>query len=315
MKLFILSKLNQEMSIAEASSVLGLDPIKTFEGGMIAKTGSSEFDRLAYTKGVYEILFSSDFKGFQDTFMNHPWADSVKGSFCVRSHTPKFDEKMLAGYVWHKLKKPKVRLEDPDFLIEIFEVEGKFHCCNSIWQNKGGFEERKAHLRPKLVPVSLDPRLARALVNLTGIRKGKLLDPFCGTGGILIETGLIGIKPVGIDINPWMVKSTNENLKFYKIKGGDIKEGDALLLNESWDYIVTDLPYGKNTGKIDTNKLYKEFMSVLGNVLRKRAVIVFPKGTKVNLIAKGLPLKIIYEFDYYIHKSMSKRIVVLEKIK
>jgi len=56
---------------------------------------------------------------------------------------------------------------------------------------KSGFGKRKPHMRPGFHPSSLNPKLARAFVNLTGIRKGTIVDMFCGTGGILIEAGLI----------------------------------------------------------------------------------------------------------------------------
>ena len=75
--------------------------------------------------------------------------------------------------------------------------------------------ERKAHLRPELQPTSLHPRLARALINLTGIRKGILLEPFCGAGGILLEAGLMGIKTVGYDIDKIVLKKCKINLNFY----------------------------------------------------------------------------------------------------
>ncbi len=48
-------------------------------------------------------------------------------------------------------------------------------------------EARKVTHRPFSLPISLHPKLARALVNLARVPMGGvLLDPFCGTGGILL---------------------------------------------------------------------------------------------------------------------------------
>ncbi|MBW2993758.1 hypothetical protein KY317_04250, partial [Candidatus Woesearchaeota archaeon] len=76
------------------------------------------------------------------------------------------------------------------------------------------FGLRKPHLKPGFHPVSLNPKLARAMVNLTGIRKGIILDCFCGVGGILVEAGLIGLKPVGYDIDQRMTDASRINLEY-----------------------------------------------------------------------------------------------------
>ena len=50
-----------------------------------------------------------------------------------------------------------------------------------------------ANKRPFFRPVSLEPRLARAAVNIAaGVDEGYVVDPMCGTGGILIESALTG---------------------------------------------------------------------------------------------------------------------------
>ncbi len=45
----------------------------------------------------------------------------------------------------------------------------------------------------------MSPKLARCMVNLTGVKENDLvLDPFCGTGGILIEAGIMGARVIGV---------------------------------------------------------------------------------------------------------------------
>src|SRR5579885_187134 len=49
-------------------------------------------------------------------------------------------------------------------------------------------------------PHELEWKLARCMVNLSGLREGKTLcDPFGGTGTILLEAEAIGIRSIGID--------------------------------------------------------------------------------------------------------------------
>jgi tRNA G10 N-methylase Trm11 len=50
------------------------------------------------------------------------------------------------------------------------------------------------------------PQLAKALVNIAGVTPGQVvLDPFCGSGTVLLESQLNGIQSVGCDLNPLAV--------------------------------------------------------------------------------------------------------------
>lgn len=47
------------------------------------------------------------------------------------------------------------------------------------------------------------PQLAKALMNISGVSPGhRILDPFCGSGTVLLEASLGGFDSVGFDINP-----------------------------------------------------------------------------------------------------------------
>ena len=175
------------------------------------------------------------------------------------------------------------------------------------------FDERKAHLRPELSPVSLHPRLARALVNLSGIRgmKKEVVDPFVGTGGILLEAGFMGFEVKGYDIDEIMLKKCAANLKYFHVPRFSLINQDATTLSKKMDYVVTDLPYGRNSRM--TKDLYRKFLSVLKKHLGKTAVVVFPDFIKYKPLIKEAKLKIKHEFSYYLHKSLTKKIVVISK--
>jgi tRNA G10 N-methylase Trm11 len=76
-----------------------------------------------------------------------------------------------------------------------------------------GFKERSTE-RPYVTSgISLSSRLARLLVNISGVSKGQvLLDPFCGSGTILGEALLRGADCIGVDRNHGSVERTKENL-------------------------------------------------------------------------------------------------------
>ena len=82
------------------------------------------------------------------------------------------------------------------------------------------FKERSTERPYVSSGVSLSSRLARLLVNISGVSKGQvLLDPFCGSGTILGEALLKGADCIGIDRNHGSVERTKENLAWILSQG------------------------------------------------------------------------------------------------
>ncbi|MBT6068211.1 N-6 DNA methylase [Candidatus Peregrinibacteria bacterium] len=61
----------------------------------------------------------------------------------------------------------------------------------------------------------LPPKLSQILINLAKPKAHSvIIDPFCGSGGVLIEALLMGYSVQGSDINPRMITHTEGNLKW-----------------------------------------------------------------------------------------------------
>lgn len=76
---------------------------------------------------------------------------------------------------------------------------------------------KRDYSRPKRDTKSgmLPPKLAQIMLNLAKVGPDNIvLDPFCGTGGVLMEAALKGSKLIGSDLNPEMVLYTKENLQW-----------------------------------------------------------------------------------------------------
>jgi len=217
-------------------------------------------------------------------------------------------------------KNKKVNLTNPDNEIRVFITDSKVYVGKKIIViDRSQYEKRKVQFRPYFSPISLHPKIARALVNLSGVKKNEtLLDPFCGTGGILLEAGLIGAKVIGSDIQEKMINGSKETLDFYKLKNyqlfcsdiGDIKKHIDFV-----DAIVTDLPYGKatTTKGEEMNKLYMRTFEVFPEILKekKKAVIGISDKKWAIKIHKHLKLMSIHEFRA--HKSLTRYFAVFEK--
>lgn len=82
----------------------------------------------------------------------------------------------------------------------------------------------------------LPPKLARMMVNLSGAPSGgTILDPFCGSGSILMEALLLGFRAIGADANPTMVAGAKKNLEWLSSSLLLSKEG-----REDWHIIQSD---------------------------------------------------------------------------
>ncbi|MBE0697457.1 MAG: methyltransferase domain-containing protein, partial [Anaerolineaceae bacterium] len=104
--------------------------------------------------------------------------------------------------------------------------------------------------KPFHTSVSLPSRLARGLVDLVLPSARSVLDPFCGTGTILLEAQAVGLLVHGVDISAKMVRISQDNLAHFGYQG-IVEPGNAIQCNQKADAIVTDLPYGRGIKKIE----------------------------------------------------------------
>ena len=229
-----------------------------------------------------------------------------------------------------KQKGYKVNLTNPSkTFVLLFTKQTCFFCLLLHSANKKQFEARKPHLRPFFSPGVIMPKFARALVNLSGIKDKELfLDPFCGTGGILIEAGLIGARLIGIDVQEKMVSGAEENLEAYGLNG-DLIVGDAskiALQDNSVDAIVTDLPYGRSSlisgsGYFTAESrsgflksLYQNALNEIHRVLKARGkVVVISNSSSIYSLSREYNFIAIENHKYRVHKSLNRHIAVLEK--
>lgn len=309
--ILLLSGENLDLAREEALAVAETEKYKQDNNILILETGN-KLENLAFTRKILKHIFSCKIKDLEKQVQEFDWQKVYKENFCVRvKGKTVFQEKELASMIWRKLAKPKVDLENPKTRIYFIFTKKTVHGGLLLHENVENFMGRRPHLRKGFHPTSLHPKLARALVNLSRIKKGKtLLDPFCGTGGILIEAGLLGCKLKGNDIDEEMIERTKKNLEPYKLKA-KLTQKDAFEIKDKVDAIVTDLPYGKNSyHNIKLEKLYANFFKKSHELLKpdKYLVAVFPKKTRPK---KGF--KIVQEIGYYIHSSLTRHVILAKK--
>jgi tRNA (guanine10-N2)-dimethyltransferase len=167
----------------------------------------------------------------------------------------------------------RVDLEGPEVDLRLVGGEQAYLYEVAAEVDRAGFEARVARNRPFARPFVLHPRFARALVNLTHVRAGDtLLDPFCGTGGILMEAFLVGARPVGGDLREDVIEGCRRNLHYFGMRA-DLHVTDvgqvAHRVNQV-DAIATDPPYGRGatTRGEDLSKLLQRAFEAFNGILR-----------------------------------------------
>ena len=133
-------------------------------------------------------------------------------------------------------------LDDPLNRFAVVGLEHKLFFAEILAETQHNY--RRHNAKPYRTSSSLPTRLARALVNLVSPPAKTILDPFCGTGSILLEAQSLGLEVFGRDINATMVNMTRGNLAHFGYRG-QVELGDALECSTTADALVTDLPYGR----------------------------------------------------------------------
>jgi len=223
-------------------------------------------------------------------------------------------------------------------LVEVHDSEGKL-----VWRHSA----KSWYKRDRLKPFSdshkglLPPKLARMIVNLAvgsaDPEDKTLLDPFCGSGTILMEAGQLKLKMVGNDLDPVQLNGARRNLEFLDLNGNLLNYDATKLsehINQNIDFIATEpfmgrpgaredrLPdLAKGLGKLylgclkDWNKFLKPGARICmifpifeyhGREYKTSIVIDDPKLIDYNIAVKGL--------TYSRPEARVKReIVILEK--
>lgn len=304
--LFVLSQEHPSLARAECEALHAEAEWEPYGKHLLGKLEEPS-RRMAYTRRVLEVLH----RGGEDE--EWPAPPTPHGTIRVEVLTPG-EGRMTRGEARKKvldwLGQPKVDLNNPDTKFWLATHGEEALVCKETWENREDFEARKNQRRPAPHPTSLPPKLARAMVNLAGPVR-EVLDPFCGSGGLLLEAGLLGLDTIGIDVDDAMLARAEKNLEAYGAEARLI-HGDALEHEGETECVVTDLPYGRNSKAEDLHTLYEGFLERY-NKLTERMVVGFPDLVDGEALAEEHGWDIKWSFQWPLHKSLNKHIVVLHR--
>lgn len=218
-----------------------------------------------------------------------------------------------------------VDLKHPESVVRCFIDSDFVWAGRELWsRDPKDTASRHVKHRPVGSPVSLPPKTARALLNLAMIpRGGTVYDPFCGTGGVLLEGASMGLQVIGSDLDNDMVEASRANLKHYGLHAAALFRadvGDAPREIQARDLpridaIVTDLPYGRSasSGKEALGTLYDRAFVAIRECLPVGARAVIGLPTQAAADRAHAVLEPVGLFKVWVHRSLTRHFVVLRR--
>ena len=316
---FELSGESKDMPLAEAVRCLeaetdSFEVVKSGPGYMVASfderflPGIADRIALTHSIGLYLGEYTpDDVSGLESVVL-------PEGSFAVRAKRfegmmKDVDSQGLIRRIGGILSKHNdVNLREPDTVVRMQMCDAVHLYIEQHVTDTDLLEKRKVGERPFFSPISLHPKYARALINLTGVRRGgTVLDPFCGTGGIVIEAAEMGMRAMASDFDGEMVIGCQENMDFYGLELADFETIDIGDIGDRFhdvDAICTDPPYGRSTktGGEDIDHIYARAGEAIPKSLREgaRAGVVLPHPVEFD----SMTLENIYLQK--VHGSLSR---------
>ncbi|HEV7601593.1 MAG TPA: DNA methyltransferase [Bradyrhizobium sp.] len=122
-----------------------------------------------------------------------------------------------------------------------YKVNGDDSVAQPTWQKilENGDAESAKRKDPKYATHGLHPykgkfypQLAKALINIAGVPSGaRILDPFCGSGTVLLEGMLNGFAAYGCDMHPLAAKISRAKTEIFSVDRGVTEHALRSLLD------------------------------------------------------------------------------------
>lgn len=275
---------------------------------------------------LHELISSFDTSTVQDLTRNGSFSVTTKrigepiGIYHQRNLTQELS-RYIGAQILKKNPTKRVNLDNPEEkFITILSKHGLWFGQLVSYSSRRNVRQRTANRRPFFHPSSMNPILQRTMVNLAALKPDDwLLDPFCGTGGALLEAARMGIQSVGVEIDRKIILGAYQNLKADEIAidSTHLIFGDATKLcfrSGSISAVVTDPPYGtaSSTRGFDLQNLLINFFREIRSVLspQARVVVAMPSNIEIEEKIAQILNASYRKFFQYVHRSLTRKILV-----
>ena len=202
--------------------------------------------------------------------------------------------------------RPIVSLDDPDVELYCKAFDDEIVLALDVTGPKAlHFRDWRVYLHPS----TLNAIIAYSMARISNVESAnRVLDPMCGSGTILIETGLAYERPMlyGMDINARHIEGALSNIRKAGLERRSfLKVGNALSIKDyfdlSFDRIMTNPPYGIRETYYCSSlyELYEGFMRSALEVLTGDGLITIltPRRRVMKKVIRKFKLKIVRRKD------------------
>ncbi|MDL2220206.1 methyltransferase [Eubacteriales bacterium OttesenSCG-928-N14] len=191
-----------------------------------------------------------------------------------------------------------------DIELRAVEQNGKLVCVYKLHT----YHDARFDYRLSSVPASIHPAAAAATLQLVAARMqrdARILDPFCGSGTMLIERAkLCGYRMLeGVDINRKATDIATANGRAADVQlHAYHRDIVGFVAKHPYQEIISNMPFGNRVGNHDSNvKLYQNFFTQLPQMLAQDGfalLITNEKQLLKDCIAANSTLRLISETPF-----------------
>ncbi|MDF1538234.1 MAG: DNA methyltransferase [Candidatus Thorarchaeota archaeon] len=264
-----------------------------------------------------------------------------KADYIVYDKPDQRNPRRINTSLWpHTIAKHKL-LKRPNAEILAVFTESSVYLARTIAVYDSMLQQYRDESRPFIsAEISTSPKVCRTLLTLAGAKPGDtILDPFCGSGTLLMEAALQDMNCIGIDIDGNAVSGTQRNLIWlgkdlgvhinFSIQKGDAREADKIVHSQV-DAVAFEPHLGPLFRKrqnwdeaeriiVELTLLYRATLKAIGKILRPDGriamtipVILTHKGDisiDIKQMLKGTEFEVYKLLPHHVFSKidMSKR--------
>ncbi len=318
--------------------LLDTSAFKNLAGEVLSVSETSSVDSQALDLMLKQV----NWKSLNTSIKGKTWSVRVKGNRSFFSPKElKSTELVLAGRIFKYCPYP-VKLDRAGVQFQLIidkKSPGVTILCFGILRYKQSQETKQrlsrtlALRRPFFSIGTMNNPIARVVANLSETPPGAILiDPFCGSGGILIEAAFNGNYCLGIDTDRLVIRGARKNLKYFSpdMRLGEIRASALALplrafsanLGNKIGGVSTDLPYGRSTSTqgLELTTIWERFLGELKTVILpgSKCCMVVPDSPAVDnfltRVRQDARFKVVETCSQVVHDSLTRRFIVLQVV-
>lgn len=322
--MYILELGGQDDAYAAAEAATATSDVSIIAPGLATATSINEnrIQGLAYTHRASSIIDITHPELEEITRLLESTSINRTGTMAVRARNIRGNaslstatvERELGGILTHKGF--TIDLENPSHELRALLTADLCVLSWFVTVSVRDYGSRTPTERPFFHPGTLHPLEARSIVNLAHARPGRsIFDPMCGTGGFLLEAGLLGADIIGMDSQQKMVQGTQQNLCHYLSTSGSLFQGDAIRipLCTEVDAVVVDVPYGRQS-KITADSEDELLLGLLSQCIALTDRMVIVSDIPLESQAQKAGWSVEQRFDRPVHRSLTRYVHILQSI-